>query len=227
MMTRSVLALTAALFLTAPLTAQTSVIDEGSFRLDVRGSTVGTETFTIRRSGAGANATVIAQGRVVLNTGQRTRTVLQFRGPARRPSAYQIEVAGDDRQNITGRATGNRFRATVVSSAGEQMREYLVDQSAVIVDDGMAHQHFFIADAMDGSGSIPVIVPRQNQQSSASVQDHGADSIQVAGSQVSARRLSIDIPGMDPRTVWVDSHNRVLQARIPAQDLLAVRTSLP
>ncbi|NIP78666.1 MAG: hypothetical protein GWM90_05455, partial [Gemmatimonadetes bacterium] len=42
--------------------AQTTVIDEGTFRLSVRGTPVGTETFTIRRSGSGENTTTVAQG---------------------------------------------------------------------------------------------------------------------------------------------------------------------
>ena len=207
--------------------AQTTIIDEGTFRLSVRGTTVGTETFTIRSSGSGANATTVAQGRIVLDSGQQTQAVLELQGTALRPAAYQIEVRGDDRQNITGRAAGNRFRATIVSAAGEQMREYLVSENAVILDDGVAHQHYFVAAAIDNGGRVPIIVPRQNRQVTAQVQSHGAESIEVAGRQVQARRLTIQIQGMDTRTVWVDTRNRVLRLRIPDQDLLAERTALP
>ncbi len=221
----TVLATLAASALTAQ--AQTSVIDEGTFRLSVRGTTVGTETFTIRRSGSGANATTVAQGRIVLETGQQTQAVLELQGASLRPAAYQIEVRGDDRQNITGRAAGNRFRATIVSSSGEQMREYLVSENAVILDDGVAHQHYFVAAAAGSDARVPIIVPRQNRQVTARVQSHGAETIQVAGRQVQARRITIQIPGTDTRTVWVDSQNRVLQLRIPDQDLLAERTALP
>lgn len=204
--------------------AQTTVIDEGTFRISVRGSAIGTETFSIRRSGSGANATTVAQGRVVLDTGERIRAALQLRGDDLRPAAYQIEVAGDNGQSITGRAAGNRFRATVVSNAGEQMREYLVDQGAVIVDAGIAHHHHFLAST---DGAVPVIIPRQSRQVTAHVQDHGSTTLQLAGQQVSARRLSVEIAGIDPRTLWVDDRNRVLRLHIPAQQLTAERTSLP
>lgn len=208
--------------------AQTTVVDEGSFRLSVRGSTVGTETFTIRRSGSGANVTTVAQGRIVLDTGERTQAILELQGADLRPAAYQIEVRGSDRQNITGRAAaGNRFRATIVSEAGEQMREYLVSQNAVILDDGVAHQHFFLAAAADGGGRIPVILPRQNRQVTAQVQSGGSETITIGGQQIQARRLTIQIAGMDARTVWVDAQNRVLRLRIPDQDLLAERTTAP
>lgn len=207
--------------------AQTTVIDEGTFRITVRGSAIGTETFTIRRSGAGANANTVAQGRTILDTGDQTRTVLQFRGTELRPTAYQIEVTGDNRQSITGRAAGNRFRATVVSTTGEQMREYLIDDNAVIIDDGVAHQHYFIAVAVDGDGSVPIIVPRQSRQAVARVRDGGTETVQVGGRQVTAHRLAIEIAGMDDRTLWVDDRDRVLRLHIPQQDLTAERTTLP
>lgn len=225
---RAALALTlSALGAAAPAAAQTTVIDEGSFRLSVRGSAIGTEMFSIRRSGSGANATVVAQGRITLDTGEQTRAMLQLQGPGLQPSAYQIEVSGDARQNITGRAAGSRFRATVVSGAGEQMREYLVSQNAVIIDDGIAHHHYFLAHATRGGGRVPVIIPRQSRQVTATVQDHGAETIEVAGQQTRARRLSVEISGLDNRTVWVDDSNRVLRLRIPDQGLVAERTSLP
>lgn len=207
--------------------AQTSVVDEGSFRISVRGSTIGTESFTIRRSGAGANRTTVAQGRLILDSGEQTRTVIQFRGSELRPTAYQIEVTGASRQSITGRIAGNRFRATIVSSTGEQMREYLVDRTAAIVDDGLAHQHYFVAAASDGASSISVILPRQSRQVDARIGDRATETLSIGGRQLTARRMVVQIPGLDDRTVWVDAQNRVLRVRIPAQELTAERTDLP
>jgi len=227
MTARTPLALTLALALSATAAvAQTTVIDEGSFRISVRGSTIGTETFTIRRSGVGANATTVAQGRVVLDTGEQIRTVVQFRGDPLSPTAYQIEVTGANRQSITGRAAGNRVRATMVSDASEQMREFLVDPGAVVLDDAVAHQLYFLA-RRAGRGSIPVVLPRQSREVTAHVRDLGTGSIEIAGQQVAARHFDIDIDGLDNRSVWVDAQNRVLRVEIPDQDLTAQRTALP
>ena len=212
----------------ASATAQTTVIDEGSFRIAVRGSAIGNETFTIRRSGAGANATVVAQGRIVLDTGEQTRTVIQFRGDPITPAAYQVEVTGDNRQSITGRATGGRFRATMVSNASERMREFLIDGDAVVLDDAVAHHHFFLAHrAADPPSTIPVILPRESRQVNARVQFQGTETIRIGGQQVEARRLSVTLEGFDDRTLWVDDENRVLRIRVPEQDLTAERASLP
>lgn len=230
MIARTSLSVTLAVLLGTGATAaqaQTSVIDEGTFRLSVRGTPVGTETFTIRRSGSGANTTTVAQGRVVLDTGEQTRALLQVEGPGLRPSAYQIEVTAPERQSISGQATGNRFRATIVSTAGEQMREYLASDGAVVLDDGVAHQHYFLIAGLEADGRVPIIIPRQSRQISASVTADGTEQIQVAGQQVSARRFSIQPAGTPTRTVWVDSQNRVLRVHIPDEAYVAERTALP
>lgn len=207
--------------------AQTVTLDEGTFRLSVRGTPVGTETFAIRRSGEGTAATTAAQGRIALDSGEQTRSLLQFEGSRLRPTAYQIEVTGPARQSIAAQAAGNRFRATIVSTAGEQMREYLASEGAVILDDGVAHQHFFLVSATGGNGSIPIIIPRQSRQVTARVSDLGADRITVGGQAVDARRLRVEPQGLPARFVWVDAQDRVLRLHIPDEEYLAERAALP
>lgn len=207
--------------------AQTVVLDEGSFRLSVRGTPVGTETFSIRRTGEGPGATTSAQGRIVLDSGRQTRSLLQFEGPDLRPTAYQIEVTGPETQSISGQAAGNRFRATIVSTAGEQMREYLASAGAVVLDEGVAHQHHFLMAATGGNGRVAVIVPRQSRQVNAVVSDAGPEEITIAGQATRARRIRVEPQGLPLRFIWVDDQNRVLRFRIPDEEYLAERTSLP
>lgn len=210
-----------------PAGAQTEVVDEGTFRLSVRGTAVGTETFSIRRSGSGSGATLVAQGRVVLDTGEQTRALLQLDGAPLRPSAYQIEVTGSEKQSIRGQAAGNRFRAQIVSTAGETMREYLASDGAVILDDGVAHQYYFLVPAIGERDRIPIIIPRQSRQISATLRDGGSETIQVDGQSVSARRIHVEPAGLAARTVWIDSEGRVLRLQIPDDGFLAERTQLP
>lgn len=223
------IALAAAALLTtaAAAAAQTAIVDEGTFRLSVRGTPVGTETFTIRRSGSGTGATTVAQGRIVLDGGQQTRSLLQFQGPDLRPTAYQIEVAGPEKQSITGQAAGNRFRATIVSTAGEQMREYLTSEGAVVLDEGVAHQHYFLMSVTDGNGRVAVIVPRQSRQVPATVTTAGTETITVGGQTAEARRVHVEPQGLPARVIWVDDQNRILRFSIPQEDYLAERASLP
>lgn len=207
--------------------AQTVTLDEGTFRISLRGSPIGTETFAIQRNGEGPGATVIAQGRLVLDTGSQTRSLLQLEGRNLRPTAYQIEVTGPEKQSISGQAAGNRFRATIVSTAGEQMREYLASEGAVVLDDGVAHQYYFLVSGTGGSGSLPVIIPRQSRQVTARVTDLGSEQIAVGGQNVQARRLRVEPQGLTTRIVWVDRQDRVLRLQIPEENYLAERTTLP
>lgn len=209
-----------------PVAAQTTVIDEGTFRLSIRGNPVGNETFTIRRTGTGASATVVAQGRILLDTGDQTRALLQVEGPGLRPAAYQIEATGTQGETVRGQAAGNRFRAQIVSSAGETMREYLISDGAIILDDGVAHHHYFIANRPPGNG-IPIIVPRQNRQVTGTISDAGRETIRVGGQQVSARQVRFEPTGLPARTLWVDEEGRMLRLAIPDQGYVAERTALP
>ena len=70
------------------LGAQTTTLDEGSFRFFLAGREIGTETFNIRQSGTGDDAVIIAQGSVVVDTAgapQEVRAVLRVEGPSLRP----------------------------------------------------------------------------------------------------------------------------------------------
>lgn len=211
--------------------AQDTKIDDGTFRLLVGGREVGRETFSIRRAGEGEAAVTIAQGRVVRSdpgaAGEVTSN-LQVNGPALRPASYQLEVRGDERERITGRVTGGRFSARITSSAGEMMREYLAGEGAVVLDDGIAHHHYFLG-GRGGAGdfSVPVIVPRRSRQISANVRDEGRASVQAGGSTVSATHFVVELSEGPLRHVYLDEAGRVLRVEIPDLDFTAVRVELP
>jgi hypothetical protein len=96
-----------------PASAQTVQLDEGTFRLLVGGREVGVETFSIRQNGEGADAVIIAQGRVVLNgtAGSEVIANVQVSGARLRPVAYDLELRGGDVRRIRGSVTGSRAAA--------------------------------------------------------------------------------------------------------------------
>jgi hypothetical protein len=225
-----VMAGAAAAVLTAPGSAQTVQVDEGTFRLLVGGREVGVETFSIRRNGDGPDAVIIAQGRVVLNGTAASEVIanVQVAGAGLRPVAYDLEVRGGDARRIRGSVTGSRAAARTVSAAGESMREYLVSEGAVILDDGVAHHYYFIAQrAAAGAASTPIMVPRESRQMQASISLAVAESVSAGGTTTQARRLTVQPAGGDARHVWIDSQGRVLRVEIPSRNYTAVRTTLP
>jgi hypothetical protein len=221
----------AGLLAVTPLAAQTVTLDEGSFRISVNGKEVGTEVFSIRQNGSGASAVIIAVGRVVLDGDkgpQELSSELQVAGATLRPAAYEVRVQGASAEQIKGRVVGGRFSAQIVSPAGEMMREYLAGDGAVVLDEGVAHQYYFLARRADGkSVRMPIIIPRLNKQVLADVADGGPEKIAIVGRSYEAHRYIISLAGQPRREVWVDAEGRVLRLEIPDRKFAAQRVAAP
>jgi hypothetical protein len=210
----------------ASVRAQTVTIDEGTFHLRVNGRDAGTETFIIRQTGTGADAQVIARSRVTLETG--TDTALVQYGEALRPAAYSIQVGGDPGERVSGRVVGRRVSARIVSSEGENMREYLVSEGAVVIDDAVAHQYYFLARRFrEGESRIAVIVPREARQLWLAVEPHPDETVSVGTGALAATRLVLTPEQGDVRTLWIDSDARILRLEIPSRNFVAERAAPP
>ena len=214
-----------------PLHGQTVTLDDGSFRISVAGREVGTEAFSIRQNGTGQEAVIIAVGRIVLDGDkgpQELSSELQVAGGTLRPAAYEVRVQGADAEQIKGRVVGGRFSAQIVSPAGEMMREYLAGDGAVVSDEGVAHQYYFLARRADGkSARIPLIIPRLNRQVVAQVTHGGPEKIAIAGRSYEAQKYTITAPGTATREVWVDAESRVLRLEITDRKFVAQRVAAP
>lgn len=207
----------------APAAAQTTTLDEGAFRILVNGREVATETFSIRQTGTGPGAIIIAQGRVALDgAGVDPLTASLELAPAG-VRAYQVEVSGEQPQRIAGRIVGGRFSARIRSAAGESMREYLASDGAILLDDGVAHHYYFLARRPGTVATqVPILIPRQSRQVSAQVTPGGTESIDVGGRTVQASRITVNAAGVE-RRVWTDPDGRILRVEIPTQGYVAIR----
>jgi hypothetical protein len=209
--------------------AQTGAEDTGTFRVFVEGREVGTEEFSIRETGAGTNAEVGATGRVTLSLATGTldlQSRLRASGLQASPVAYEVAVGGSAPRKIVGTIGSGRFSAKIVTPSGEQLREYVASDGAVVLDEGVAHHYYFLA-RRTHSGSVPVLVPRENRQVMATVTDRGEERVDVGGTTATLYHLVVQPRGGDEHHVWVDDLNRVIKVEIPARQYLAVRTSIP
>lgn len=223
------LAVASALIAAAPVAAQVGAVDEGSFGVSVDGRTVGTEEFTIRQTGSGVNIETLATGRVQLNlpTGMlELSSRMRASGIQADPIAYEVTVGGDSPRRIIGSIGGGRFSARIVGQTGEQLREYVASSGAIVLDDGLAHQYYFLARRIR-NGRIPVIIPRENRQVMTTVTDHGEERVTIGGTDYNLFRLTVHPDGGTVRQVWVDALNRVIRLEIPATNYVAVRTNVP
>lgn len=212
----------------APLAAQ-GAGDEGTFRVFVQGREAGTETFSIRQSGSGTSAEITATGRVEIRlpTGRLELTPrLRASGVGSDPVSYQVDVGGDSPRKIVGTVGDGRFSARIVTAAGEQLREYVASSGAVVLDEGIAHHYYFLAQRTR-SGRVPVIVPRENRQVIATVSSRGEERLELGGASGSFAHLVVAPQGGEEHHVWVDALGRVVQVEIPARGYRAIRTEIP
>jgi hypothetical protein len=139
-----------------------------------------------------------------------------------------VEVRGPETERINARFTGNRASARITAAAGENMREYLVADGAVLVDEGVAHQYYFVARRAGRTGAtVPIIVPRASRQVDANLTVVGTENVTVAGTSVPATHYVVAPAGAATAHVWTDSRGRVLKVEIPSRKYLAIRTAAP
>ncbi|MDQ3556780.1 MAG: hypothetical protein M3409_08385 [Gemmatimonadota bacterium] len=233
---RSALPLLLAIAAGAPRLQAQAPLDEGTFEVSVDGRPAGTEEFSIRQSGSGSGAETIATGRVRLRLPDGALDLtprLRGSGLGAHPVSYQVEVGGSAPQRIVGRVGEGRFSARIVTTTGEQLREYVASSGAVVLEDGVAHHYFFLGQRLR-DGEVPVLIPRENRQVVARVQNRGEERVQIGGQGVDAYRLLVQLQPGEERHVWLDALNRVLRVEICrlsggrwVTTYVAVRTAAP
>lgn len=207
--------------------AQTATVDEGAFVIDLEGRQIGTETFLIRRSGQGDAAVVIARGTLTLNSGEIDDivTLLQAQGRGMTLAGYQVRVSPDEVTRLT--QAGQRFEAVTTSPDGQREREYRGGSQAIVLEEPMAHHYFFLGQrASPTATSVTIIMPRSGEQAHGRLVQGGVEQIQVAGTEVSAQHLTLEVAGR-VHDIWVDQQNRILRVEIPSAQYIAVRMELP
>jgi hypothetical protein len=218
--------LTALAFLAAAATAQVRTLDEGTFTISRNGAVVGRESFTIR-STPGIGGPIIQASATIVYDDRRLTPVLKSDSVGA-PTAYRLEVrAGANASEVlTGVIQRGRFSATTQTPRGENMNQYVVSDGALILDDDVFHQYYFLARGKR-TGQIPVVVPHRNVQLAMRVEDRGASTATIGGESLVARMLVLTEPAGGDRQVWVDHQGRVLKVQIPARGLVAVRDDPP
>lgn len=217
----------AAILAAAPAGAQSVVLDEGTFRLWVDGTEAGTEEFTIRRAGMGADATIIAHAVVSLTVpagARELRPVLEVLPNDGSASGYQLKISGAETTELSVNLAGRRYVSMLRSDVGEEEREFLARPRTRIIEPWVAHQYYFLRDAAAGA-AVPVIEPRSRRQVQLEVGSVTEESLRVGSNDVPARKVTFRAGG-EERIVWFDRQGRVLRVDVPALAYRAQRQDL-
>ena len=223
---RQLIAGIALLGLPLAASAQVAVVDEGSFTISREGTRIGREEFAIRRTPNPGGDVLVANATVVY-TDRRLSPALQT-DAAGAPLRYQVEVTvgSDVQERLQGRVGRGRFSAQLRTPRGESAREYVVADGALILDDDVFHQYYFLARA-GRTGLVPVVVPRRNVQVTMRVDNEGADAITIRGDRLAATRYAMTEPDGSTRRIWVDGEGRVLRVTLDARGITALRDDPP
>jgi len=208
------------------LSAQAPVtVDEGRFIITRSGQRLGTEDFTIRRMGGPDRNSFMAKASVAYDDVHLSPALRTDQDGS--PLAYQIEVkAGAElRERLSGQLGRGRFSARVRTPRGESAKEYIVSDGALVLDDEVFHQYYFLARAE--LGTVPVVIPRRNTQVAMRVEMQGKESLSIGGIGVEARHLVVMEPGGARRHVWIDAQGRVLKVMLEESGITAIRDELP
>lgn len=213
--------------LAGPLGAQSVVIDEGSFAISMAGRQIGSETFTIRRTGLGSDGTVIAHAVVTvdLDDGARElRPMLETLPPGGTASRYQVKVSGAESTELRLTLAGARYVSVMRSEMGEEEREFRAEPETRILESFVAHHYYFLRDVRPGQ-TVPVIEPRSRRRTTLVASEAVEEEIHLGRNRVQARRVTFSRED-ERRIVWFDRQGRVLRVEIPGDGYVAEREDL-
>ena len=209
--------------------SQVTVADEGSFTISRSGTQIGRETFTIRRTPGPGGDVYVANATVEFDA-ERLSPALRA-DDSYAPLAYQLEVrsGGEVRERLRAIVGRGRISAQVRTAKGESTKEYIVADGALVLDDNVFHQYYFLARRAAGSAnsSVPVVIPQRNTQVVMRVSTQGNDAVAIGGRSVEGRVLVLTEPGGATRHIWVDAQGRVLKVSLDARGITALRDDPP
>jgi hypothetical protein len=202
------------------------ILDRGRFTITENGQRVGQEDFTISSTPVGTGVEYLSKATVVM--GDRRLSPSLMSDSAGKPSRYQIEVRGTSTsvERWIGGITRGRVSARIDNPRGMSEREYVVSEGAILVDDDVFHQYYFVV-ARAQQGSIPIVIPRRNSQLLLKSALAGTETLTIGEAQLQARHFIFSEPSGATREVWVDAAGRVLKVTIPSRGLQALREDPP
>jgi hypothetical protein len=203
------------------------IVDQGSFTITVGNQRTGREDFRIEGTPAGSGALeFVARATVVY--GDRRLTPALHSDSMGAPSDYQIESRGTTSglDRWSGKITRGRVSARINNARGESAKEYIVTDGALILDDDVFHQYFFIA-RRASDASVTIVVPRRNTQVVLRLASGGNEKVTIGTKEIDARHIVLTEPAGATRDLWVDAQGRVLKVAIAARNLVALRDDPP
>ena len=209
------------------LSAQSVVVDQGTFGLSIHGERIGSEDFIIRRAGLGNQAAFISRGVVVRTldgASEEFTTLLRVTATEGTAAGYEFKSSRPVPVEIMLNASGPRYFSRFISGEGQEEREFRAEPGTRIVEQQVAHHLYFLGNVLKDS-TVHVIEPLSRTDREFLVSTQQDEEIRLGRNRVLARRVIFTSADGD-RIVWFDRQGRVLRVEIPTIGYLAEREDL-
>ena len=209
------------------LSAQSVVVDQGTFGLSIHGERIGSEDFIIRRAGLGNQAVFISRGVVVRTldgASEEFTTLLRVTATEGTAAGYEFKSSRPVPVEIMLNASGPRYFSRFISGEGQEEREFRAEPGTRIVEQQVAHHLYFLGNVLKDS-TVHVIEPLSRTDREFLVSTQQDEEIRLGRNRVLARRVIFTSADGD-RIVWFDRQGRVLRVEIPTIGYLAEREDL-
>ena len=202
-------------------------MDHGTFRLFVGTDEVGSEEFTVQRSGSGEAQVIIAKGTITMRDGRNLTTFLRVTGPDLVLNDYEAVVTGSDTLAVRLARGNDQLETRTIAPWGEEAAQYRAHPRSILLDQGVAHHYFVLGLILTRTdiGTIHSLAPLAQQEETLTGLETGQEVIEVDGqpSQVTRVRLSSETGGA--RTAWFDGSGRLVRVAVDNEDFIAERTA--
>jgi hypothetical protein len=202
------------------------IVDQGSFTISVNGQRAGRENFRI--TGTPRTRPHEYSATATVTYGDRRLAPDLRADSAGTASSYKVDVqsGGTDRETWRGSIVRGRVSATIQSPRGESAKEFVATDGAIILDDDVFHQHYFVTRFVT-SGSVTAVIPRRNTQITLRVAPAGTERVTIGTRDIEARHYVLTEASGTQREVWIDSEDRLLKVAIPSRGIVALRDDPP
>ncbi len=208
----------------------TQELDRGTFELQQDGSSVGTETFAVRRE----RSSVRAVGRIQLTSAGSAwgagQAWLQT-DPDFRPQLFRLEPMPEveDGETVAAVRQDDRVRVQITSSAGQRSKEFVAPEDFSMLHLDVAHHLYVLllqhASALDSEGEVrvPVVLPTRGERVTLRIRRGAREEITTGGGPRQAVRHVVEGEGVRLEA-WTDEEGRILRVHHPESGRTAVRT---
>lgn len=213
---------------TGAVSAQVSVVDQGTFSLFVNGSRVGREDFSIRETRGASRSAWVAQANIL--RGETRHALVLTVDSAGLPLRFQRETreGTDVARTYAGELHGRIWSGRAIYDGGESARELRLPPDCFLTDGETIHQLWFVLRLGEGR-PLTLLRPSGPTQQRAVVEEQAPDRVALGLREIVARRWILRPPdgGETLWELWTDADGRLLRARQPSSGLEALRDDPP